>query len=94
MPRFIKYIQDTRREMAHVSWPTRAQTIAFTVMVVLICVIGAIYLSFFDAVFTSGLRYALDNAPRFHQVAPAVDVQMATTTVVGTTTPFTVDPIK
>ena len=81
--------------MAHVSWPTRTQTIAFTLMVVLICVFAAFYLSFFDAVFTQGLRYALDNAPRFHQTTPAVDVKLATTTPVGTsTTPFTVTPIK
>lgn len=80
--------------MAHVSWPTRAQTIAFTLMVVLLSVFAAFYLSFFDAAFTQGLRFALDNAPRFHQVAPAVDVKVATTTDSGTTTPFTVTPIQ
>jgi preprotein translocase SecE subunit len=82
--------------MAHVSWPTRAQTIAFTLMVIVISVFAAFYLSFFDAVFTQGLRYALDNAPRFKQEAqtnPAIDVKVATSTTSGEIPNFTVTPV-
>jgi preprotein translocase subunit SecE len=97
MSRLTRYIQDTRREMAHVSWPTRVQTIAYTLIVVGICAFAAIYLSFFDAVFTQGLRAALDNAPRFTQSAaatnPIVTTPIASTTPTGSSTPaFTVDP--
>ena len=81
--------------MAHVSWPTRTQTVAFTLIVVFISLFVAVYLSAFDALFTQGLRVALDNAPRFSQTTPNVDVQVASSTVSGTsTTPnFTITPI-
>lgn len=65
MSRFTQYLADTRREMAHVSWPTRAQTISFTVLVVAISIFVALYLSVFDVVFARGLEIAFEHAPRF-----------------------------
>ena len=81
--RFIRYIQDTRREMAHVSWPTRAQTMGFTIMVLAISVFIALYLSVFDYGFTQGLRATLEHAPRFTGQSA---VQVNTTPNVETTT--------
>jgi preprotein translocase SecE subunit len=42
--------------MKHVSWPTRKQTFMFTVLVIFISIIIAIYLGFFDYLFSIGLR--------------------------------------
>jgi preprotein translocase SecE subunit len=46
----ITYIKDTQGELKHVSWPTRNQAIAFTVVVVAISVFVSLYLGFFDYV--------------------------------------------
>ena len=81
--RFIRYVQDTRREMAHVSWPTRAQTIGFTIMVLAISIFVAVYLSIFDYGFTQGLRSLLEHAPRFSNASA---VQVSTQPVTDTTT--------
>ncbi|MFZ2522120.1 MAG: preprotein translocase subunit SecE [Minisyncoccia bacterium] len=44
----ISYIKDTQGELKHVSWPTRNQAMAFTVVVVIISVFVSFYLGFFD----------------------------------------------
>lgn len=47
----LTYIKDTQGELKHVSWPTRNQAIAFTVVVVLISVFVSFFLGFFDYIF-------------------------------------------
>lgn len=44
----INYLKDTQGELKHVSWPTRGQAIAFTIVVVLVSVFVAFFLGFFD----------------------------------------------
>ncbi len=46
------YIKDTQSEMAHVNWPTRAQTIRFTAAVVGISLALSILLGVSDFVFS------------------------------------------
>lgn len=48
------YIKETRGEMKHVSWPSRRQTIAYTILVIAISIVTAVYLGVFDYIF-SGL---------------------------------------
>ncbi|MCW9054835.1 MAG: preprotein translocase subunit SecE [Candidatus Pacebacteria bacterium] len=55
MKRFIQYIRDTRGELKHVSWPTTKQTTIFTILVVVISLVVAVLLGFFDFVFTNVL---------------------------------------
>tara|TARA_Y100001935_G_C17229184_1_gene469455 strand:- start:601 stop:780 length:180 start_codon:yes stop_codon:yes gene_type:complete len=50
--KLISYLKETRSEMRHVSWPTRAQAIAFTVIVIIISLITAAFLGVFDVIFT------------------------------------------
>jgi len=52
MARLVDYVKDTRAELKHVSWPTRAQAIGFTVVVILISLIVAAFLGVFDFIFT------------------------------------------
>lgn len=52
MSSFIQYIKDTQSELKHVSWPTRSQTIWFTVLVIVISLLTAVYLGAFDQLFT------------------------------------------
>jgi preprotein translocase subunit SecE len=52
MSKIIDYIKDTRGEMTHVSWPTRRQAIVVTIIVILVSVFAALYLGFFDYIFS------------------------------------------
>ena len=47
----FNYIKDTRAELKHVSWPTRQQAIAFTIMVIVVCICVSFFLGFFDYIF-------------------------------------------
>jgi preprotein translocase subunit SecE len=48
MGRFIQYLRDTRAELVHVKWPSRKQALAFTILVVVISILTAFLLGFFD----------------------------------------------
>ncbi len=54
--KIIDYIKDTRGELKHVSWPTRRQTIIFTAIVIFISIATALFLGFFDFIFTQILQ--------------------------------------
>ncbi len=53
---FKDYINETKGELRHVSWPTRNQTINYTVIVIVISLVTAGLLSLFDAGFVSLLE--------------------------------------
>jgi len=50
--KIVEYFKETRGEMKHVSWPTRKQAIGYTVSVILISILTALYLGAFDALFS------------------------------------------
>ena len=50
------YIAETKVEMKHVTWPTRKQAVAFTVIVILLSVAVAFFLGFFDYLFVNVLK--------------------------------------
>ena len=56
MNRFINYLKDTRAELAHVSWPTREQAIAYTAVTILVSIATAAFLGFFDYLFSLVLQ--------------------------------------
>lgn len=56
MSRLIDYIKETREELKHVSWPTRRQAVAFTIGVIVISLLAALYLGFFDFIFSLILK--------------------------------------
>ncbi len=49
--RFINYIKEARIELLKVTWPTRRETIKFTVAVVFVSLAVAFFLGGFDFVF-------------------------------------------
>jgi len=55
--RLINYLKETRQEMRHVNWPTRKNTIRFTLLVVGVSAAVAAFLGFLDFVF----QYLLDK---------------------------------
>jgi preprotein translocase SecE subunit len=71
---FIQYLKDTRGELNHVAWPTRVQTIVFTILVIAISIFVALYLGFLDYVLTTGLGKAVELTPGASVPTPTVDV--------------------
>lgn len=51
-----QYINETKAELKHVSWPTRQQTIIYTLLVIGISVALSAYLGLFDYIFTAGIK--------------------------------------
>ncbi len=81
----IQYIKDTKAEMRHVAWPTRAQTIVFTILVVLFSIAMALYVGFFDFLFTRTLeRVLMQSSP----ITPGASVEITS----SSTPEFTITP--
>jgi preprotein translocase subunit SecE len=60
--KLLDYIRDTKGEMKHVSWPTKSQATGYTILVLIISVILAFYLGFFDYIFTNIFdRFIINN---------------------------------
>jgi len=55
----ISYIKETRHELKHVSWPTRRQAIAFTIIVIVVSLVVSAYLGLLDYVFSKALELIL-----------------------------------
>ena len=54
--KIIDYIKDTRAELKHVNWPTRAQAIGYTVIVIVFSLVIAALLGAFDFIFSGILQ--------------------------------------
>lgn len=52
----INYIKDTKSELKHVSWPTNKQAVIFSLVVILISLFTAVFLGFFDVLFSLILK--------------------------------------
>ncbi|RJQ35572.1 preprotein translocase subunit SecE [Candidatus Parcubacteria bacterium] len=80
---FTQYLRDTRAELRHVAWPTRAQTIVYSVLVAVISVVVAIYLGLFDFLFTSSLGRFVEALPVSipTQQEQQIDINGATSTI-------------
>ena len=76
-----QYIKETQAELRHVAWPTRTQTIVYTVFVALISIGVALYLGLFDFLFTTGLARTIESLPSTNPIT--VTQQIATSTVDG-----------
>jgi preprotein translocase subunit SecE len=52
---FINYLRETRAELRHVTWPTRSETVNYTIIVLAISIGTGAFLGFLDFLFTAGL---------------------------------------
>jgi len=59
MEKIKGYIKEVIAEAKNVTWPTRQQTIYFTITVLAISVIVAYFLGFLDFSFGEGLKFLL-----------------------------------
>ena len=52
----IRYIKETSAELKHISWPTKKQTLVYTVLIIVISAFVSAYLGLFDWLFTSFVK--------------------------------------
>jgi preprotein translocase subunit SecE len=52
----FNFLREVKGEMKHMNWPTRKQTTAYTVMVVVISLFVAVYVGAFDHLFALGIE--------------------------------------
>lgn len=59
MDKIINYIKEVIEEAKKVTWPTRKQTILFTIAVLVVSLLVAYYLGLLDYLFSKGLGWLL-----------------------------------
>ncbi len=52
----INYLRDTKAELRHVTWPTKQETINYTIVVLLISIGTGVFLGILDFVFRAALN--------------------------------------
>lgn len=56
LKKIITFLDEVRLEMKKVNWPTRQDTIRYTVIVIGISLVLAVFLGGFDYLFSTGLN--------------------------------------
>jgi preprotein translocase subunit SecE len=56
MDALSKYFRDTFAELRQVAWPTQAQAIKYTLLVIVISTFVALFVALFDYVFSLGIN--------------------------------------
>ncbi len=56
MSKITEYFKEIKAELKHVVWPTRNQTIFYTIIVIALSVLVAYFLGIFDFIFSKGLE--------------------------------------
>lgn len=85
----IQFLKDTRSELNHVAWPTRVQTVVFTVLVIALSALVAAYLGLFDYIFTTGLGKAIEMLPQAAPVENQLQLENMETTPLEGSVPGT-----
>lgn len=61
MNSLIKYFNDTASEMRQVSWPTQRQAFFYTLLVIMISALVAVYIGAFDYLFSEAVKFIVDR---------------------------------
>lgn len=59
VPNPLQFLQQTRAEVAKITWPTRRETVVTTIMVLIMATLAAIFFFFVDWIIRSGLAFTL-----------------------------------
>lgn len=52
MSKITEYVKETKAELKYVNWPTRAETIQYTIIVIVLSLFIAYFLGSFDILFS------------------------------------------
>lgn len=59
MSKITTFLNETKTELKHMTWPSRSQTISYTLVVIILSVFVAYLLGLFDFGFSKGLEKLL-----------------------------------
>jgi preprotein translocase subunit SecE len=57
LSRLIQYLKESREELRKVSWPNRKDTTRYSIIVIVLCVVMAIFFGAFDYSLNKGLSW-------------------------------------
>jgi preprotein translocase subunit SecE len=61
MTQLVKYIKATLAELRQVAWPTQKEAITYTILVIVISTIVALYVGAFDYLFSQGINILINR---------------------------------
>lgn len=61
MDKPISFLKEVWEELSKVAWPTREQTIRYTVLVIIIAVVTGLFLGGLDYILTALTAFLLEN---------------------------------
>ena len=64
MPNIISFLKEVKEELSKVTWPSREQTIRYTVLVILVAVTVGIFLGGLDLILTKFTAFIIGNYGR------------------------------
>ena len=56
MSKITEYFKEIRAELKHAVWPSRNQTVFYTIIVIVLSILVAYFLGIFDFIFSKGLE--------------------------------------
>lgn len=56
MSKITEYLNETKTELKHVIWPSKNQTLYYTLIVIILSVVISYYLGIWDFIFAQGLQ--------------------------------------
>lgn len=60
----ISFLKEVYEELGKVSWPTREQTIRYTILVIIVAVVVGLFLGGLDYILTAATAVILENYGR------------------------------
>ncbi|MEK7642392.1 MAG: preprotein translocase subunit SecE [Patescibacteria group bacterium] len=48
----LSYLKETKGELAHVNWPSRKQSVVFSIIVIIVSIVVSIFLGVLDFIFS------------------------------------------
>ena len=64
MPNIITFLKEVKEELLKVAWPTREQTIRYTILVIIVTVAVGLFLGGLDYILTLMTAFILKNYGR------------------------------
>ena len=64
MNKAISFLQEVREELTKVAWPSREQTIRYTILVIIVAVTVGAFLGGLDYILTAVTAFVLENYGR------------------------------
>lgn len=61
MPNLIGFLQEVKDELGKVAWPTREQTIRYTILVIIVAVAVGLFLGALDYILTGITAFLIKN---------------------------------